>query len=155
MLPGYAKLPRLRPLPALLLLSCAVGTTIWLAAAHASSTAAPRPVLTKQSEAVQSARAASKKETLPSVAVTLTRRGFEPANLTMPGGRFFLTVENRSGNRGLTLRIDPEHGERVREVKQPEDELDWTDELRLTPGRYTLTTSERPDWVCHVTVTAQ
>jgi hypothetical protein len=40
-------------------------------------------------------------------------------------------------------------------VKQPDDELDWTDELRLTPGRYTLTTAERPDWVCHVTVTAQ
>jgi hypothetical protein len=147
----------LRPkmLTTVVVLACAVGATAWLAAAHASPTAPAQPVAAAQPGAVHTASAAGKKEVLPSVALTLTRRGFEPSEVTMPAGRFFLTVENRSGRRGLTLLIDPEHGNRVREVAQPEDELDWTDELRLTPGRYTLTTAERPDRVCHVTVTAQ
>ena len=95
-----------------------------------------------------------KKAVLPSVAVTLTPRGFEPSELSVNGIKFFLSVENRSGVRGLTLRLDPEHGNRVREFTQPEDELDWVDELSLTPGSYTLSVAGRPGWVCRVNVAA-
>jgi hypothetical protein len=100
-----------------------------------------------------SAVAPKAKELLPSEVVTITPRGFEPGELTRPAGRFFLTVENRSRTRGLTLILDPEHGERLREYTEPEGELDWADEIQLTPGQYTLTTRERPDWVCRITVT--
>ncbi|HWW75671.1 MAG TPA: hypothetical protein VNZ44_09760 [Pyrinomonadaceae bacterium] len=95
-----------------------------------------------------------KKAVLPSASVTLTPRGFEPSELSVGGVKFFLSVENRSGVRGLTLRLDPEHGNRVREFTQPEDELDWVEELGLTPGSYTLSVAGRPGWVCRVNVAA-
>jgi hypothetical protein len=96
----------------------------------------------------------AKKTVLPSAGVTLTPRGFEPAEVAVVGVRFFLSVENRSGLRGLTLRLDPEHGRRVREFTQPEDELDWVEELTLAPGDYTLTVADQPGWVCRVSVAA-
>jgi hypothetical protein len=151
------KLFRPKTLVLLIALAGSAGATAWLAAAPPSQTVTAHVVAVAQSETVQSASAANKKEkeVLPSVAVTLTRRGFEPSEVTMAAGRFFLSVENRSGRRGLTLLIDPEHGNRVREFTEPEDELDWTDELHLTPGRYTLAVAGHPEWVCHITVTAQ
>ena len=92
---------------------------------------------------------------MPSQIVAVTTRGFEPAEITQTTGHFFLNVENRSGRRGLTFIIDSEQGNRVREFTQPVDQLDWVDELQLMPGRYTLTTAEQPDRVCHITITAQ
>jgi hypothetical protein len=92
---------------------------------------------------------------LPSTVVAITPRGFEPAEVLLASGRSFLSVENRSGARGLTLRLDSEHGNRVREFTQPEDELDWADELNLTPGLYTLAVADHPGWVCRVVVNAR
>lgn len=133
----------------LTLLALTAKARAWLSSASATAPhAAPR-------NSVSTSPARSAKEVLPSEQVTITTRGFEPQALTRPAGRFFLSVENRSGQRGLTLIIDPEHGNRVREFTEPEDELDWTDELQLTPGRYVLTTREHPDWVCYITVTPQ
>jgi hypothetical protein len=138
------RLTKLKPLAALCLLvalgAVAVGANEWLRV--------PAP-------ARPSAPAGAKKEVLPAAVVTVTPRGFEPVEVTGVGGRFFLSVENRSGARGLTLRLDPERGNRVREFTQPEDELDWTDELDLTPGVYTLTVAGHPEWACHITMSAR
>jgi hypothetical protein len=131
------------------LLALAVSARAWL------SPAAPTAARPATRRALPAAPAREAKELLPSEQVTITPRGFEPSELTRPSGRFFLSVENRSRRRGLTLVLDPEHGNRVREYTEPEGELDWTDELQLTPGRYTLTTRERPDWVCQIIVTPQ
>lgn len=94
-----------------------------------------------------------KKQRLGYELITLTRFGFEPSQITRRGGHFFLAIENRSATRNLTIRIDPEHGNRVREVVQPADQLDWTDEMKLPPGRYRISTSDQPDRVCHLTIT--
>lgn len=132
----------------LTLLALGVSARAWLTPAVTPPRLTPR-------RAPPPAPARNAKELLSSELITITTRGFEPRELTRPAGRFFLTVENRSRRRGLTLILDPEHGNRVREYAQPEGELDWADELQLTPGRYTLTTRERPDWVCQITVTPQ
>jgi hypothetical protein len=133
----------------LTLLAMGISARAWLIPADATP---PRPA-PRRAPPPTSAR--NTKELLPSELITITTRGFEPRELTRPAGRFFLSVENRSRRRGLTLILDPEHGNRVREYTEPEGELDWTDELQLTPGRYMLTTRERPDWVCQITVTPQ
>lgn len=143
----------------LLIITC-LALTAFAASARAVLKSGRLPVshtsqATPAQRRAQPAPAQAKKEVLPSEDVTITQRGFEPQELTRPAGRFFLSVENRSGQRGLTLIIDPEQGERIREFTQPEDALDWIDELQLTPGRYTLTTREQPNWVCHITVTPQ
>ena len=97
--------------------------------------------------------AARKKEMLGYELVTLTRFGFEPAEITRRDGHFFLAIENRSAARNLTIRIDPERGNRVREITQETDELNWVDELKLPPGRYQISTADQPDRVCRLTIT--
>jgi len=91
----------------------------------------------------QSANAPRQKEILGYEVVTLTRFGFEPAEITHHGRRFFLAIENRSGLRDLTLRIDPEHGNRIVEVNQPDDQRSWVDEMNLPPGEYIISTPNR------------
>ena len=85
--------------------------------------------------------------------ISISRFGFETTEITRAAGKFFLMVENRSGLNPITLRLQAEHGEKVIEVTQPMDQLDWADEMNLHPGHYTLTIAERPSWVCEITIT--
>lgn len=96
----------------------------------------------------------SQKERLGYEVVTITRFGFEPSEITRQGGRFFLAVENRSALRNITIRIDPEYGNRVREVTQPADQMNWVDEMNLPPGRYRISTADKPERFCQLTITA-
>ena len=93
------------------------------------------------------------KERIGSEVITITRFGFETTEVNRPAGKFFLLIENRSGLNPITLRLKSERGEKVIEVTQPQDQLDWADELNLRPGQYTLTLAERPAWVCDITIT--
>ena len=97
--------------------------------------------------------APGRKEVLGYEVVTITRFGFEPAQITRSGGHFFLAVENRSGARNLTIRVDPAHGNRVREVVEPPDQLDWVDEMKLPPGQYQISTTDQPNRVCQLIIT--
>src|SRR6185503_1647954 len=97
--------------------------------------------------------AGRQKEKLGYEVIQITRFGFEPSAITRSGGRFFLAVENRSGTRNLTLRLDPEHGNRLIEITQPADQLNWVDVVRLPPGRYSISTADQPDRVCQLTIT--
>ena len=104
------------------------------------------------SQPAQVTPASRQKEILGYEVVTLTRFGFEPAEITHHGRRFFLAIENRSGLRDLTLRIDPEHGNRILEVNQPDDQLSWVDEMSLPPGEYIISTPNRAGSVCRLTI---
>lgn len=84
--------------------------------------------------------------------VTITPRGFEPAAISRSGGRFLLSVDNRSGLDEVTLRIDRVAGDRLREARVPRKELDWSEVADLTPGQYVLTEASHPQWVCRFTI---
>jgi len=84
--------------------------------------------------------------------VTITPRGFEPAAITRPKGRFLLPVDNRSGLDEVTLRIDRVAGDRLHEARVPRKELDWSEVVDLTPGQYLLTEASHPQWVCRFTI---
>jgi hypothetical protein len=101
------------------------------------------------------AMAATKKRHLGYEVVTIGRDGFQPQSITRAKGPFFLSVENRSLARLLTLQLSAEHGNRLLDVPQPDDQLEWIDELDLQPGSYVLTELNHPDWVCHLTITPQ
>jgi len=45
--------------------------------------------------------------------ITLTPDGFEPAEIKRSQGRFLLALDNRSGVREITLRLDREAGNRL------------------------------------------
>lgn len=149
-------LPRLRPFASRLAILCvAVAASVAFAAGVKPPQPAPDAAQAPEANVAASAGTQSQgpKETLTGEVITVSPRGFEPDEVTRPHGRFFLVIENRSGQRGLTFALDPEHGGRVREFTQPEDELDWADELNLPPGRYTLAVADRPGWVCRLNIT--
>ncbi len=87
--------------------------------------------------------------------VTLKPTGFEPAELTRPRGMFLLIVDNRSNNPDLLFRLDGENGKREHEQQTRKGgRLDWNKPLDLPPGRYLLTETNHPEWVCKITITA-
>jgi hypothetical protein len=87
--------------------------------------------------------------------ITITPRGFEPAEITRSKGRFLLAVDNRSGLDEVTLRLDRVAGNRLREVNVPRKELDWSEAFDLNPGQYVLSEANHPQWICRLTITAQ
>jgi hypothetical protein len=122
----------------------------WFAAAPPAHTeTAARPPL-----AAQAAQPTPDADAVKAELITLTPRGFEPAALTRPKGRMLLVVDNRSGLREMTLRLDAEHGQRLKEIHRGRGRLDAQELLDLPPGRYLLTEAEHPAWRCLITLTA-
>jgi hypothetical protein len=87
------------------------------------------------------------------VRVTIRPTGFDPAALTLRGGRFILAVDNRSGLEEVALAVTSESGPRVHEARVHRNRLDWRQQINLPPGHYTLTEADHPEWVCRITVT--
>lgn len=87
--------------------------------------------------------------------ITITPRGFEPAEITRSKGIFLLAVDNRSGLDEVTLRHDRVAGNRLHETRVPRKELDWSEVFDLNPGQYVLTEANHPQWACRFTITAQ
>jgi hypothetical protein len=114
----------------------------WLRATPANAT----PVLASQPKQEEQEKAKV-------ILFTIRPTGFEPAEATIPAGKYFVVIQNRSGLKELTLRLDTEVGGRLLEVSMPKGKLDWRRWLDLTPGDYTLTEANNPEWVCHVKIT--
>lgn len=89
---------------------------------------------------------------LPVVRITIRPTGFDPAEVTLPRGRFLLAVDNRSGLDELTFRLDREGAGRLHEVRMTREQLGWRKVLDPPPGVYVLTEAGHPDWVCRVRV---
>jgi hypothetical protein len=84
--------------------------------------------------------------------ITVAPHGFEPQELTRPRGRFLLMIDNRSGLETVALRLTREGGPRVREMRVPREEPDWSEVVDLDPGRYLLTEANHSGWVCVITI---
>jgi hypothetical protein len=63
-----------------------------------------------------------------------------------------LVVDNRTGLRELTFRLDREGAGRLREVRMPRERLSYREVFDPPPGVYVLTEAEHPTWVCRVRV---
>jgi hypothetical protein len=87
--------------------------------------------------------------------LTVSPRGFDPAEVRWPKGRIFLTVNNLSNVSELVLRLEREVGGRVKEMKLRSKKERSAGVLDLTPGDYLLTEANHPGWVCRIKVTPQ
>ncbi len=88
-----------------------------------------------------------------SVLLTITPRGFDLKEITVPAVPFFLLVENRSGLSEMSLSLQRETGNLVRAARVQREDLDWAELLDLTPGRYVITEASHPEQVCRLMVT--
>ena len=95
----------------------------------------------------RSAAASQKKKPVvtPSVLLTLTRKGFYPAEISIPQDPFFLVFENRSGLDDLDLQFDRATGGRLKEVSIVKEEPEWIEFLNLNPGDYVISDGRHPE----------
>ena len=91
--------------------------------------------------------------------LSIQPNGFEPSQITRSSGRFLLAIDNRSEVEDLRLRLNrvqthlPEPA--LLDVTVPKERLNLDEYINLPPGNYMLTEANHPDWVCHITITAQ
>ncbi|MEK6334073.1 MAG: hypothetical protein AABM67_03930 [Acidobacteriota bacterium] len=85
--------------------------------------------------------------------LTLWRTGFKPAEITRPKGAFVLIVVNNSRVRDISLQLNREAGNNLREVHLPPSKREWRELLDLPPGRYVITEANHSDWVCSLNIT--
>jgi len=88
-----------------------------------------------------------------SLLLTITPSGFDLKEITVPAVPFFLLVENRSGLGEMSVTLQRETGNIVKAARVQREELDWSELLDLTPGRYVISEASHPDQVCRLTVT--
>lgn len=91
---------------------------------------------------------------LESEIITTTARGFEPAQITRPEGKFILMIDNPTATE-LDFRLSRDNGQPLHEIRSTREEPDWNEILDLRPGRYVLTERSHPQWTCSVTITAR
>ena len=74
----------------------------------------------------------------------ISRHGIEPAELTIPAGRYFVAVDNALDSNDMDLDIDRVNGPRVKNGKTREGQLKFRDFVDFTPGQYVLTEKKNP-----------
>lgn len=84
--------------------------------------------------------------------ITLRTYGFEPSEITRPKGSFVLFVEDRSGRKDSTLRLQRLKGDHLRNINTSRMKDEWHDLINLTPGEYILTEGNNPDSRCQITI---
>jgi hypothetical protein len=120
-------------------------------AAHARGWLHSRPVAASATKPSQAQQTGSD---LQAELITITPRGFEPAEITRPAGRFILMVENQAELPEVTFRLDQEGGSRLYEKQLPQEQPEWSEVLDLQPGTYLLTEADHPDWLSRIIITA-
>ena len=85
--------------------------------------------------------------------LTLRPRGFEPAEVKRPAGRFLLAVSSQTGGEGVSLALARVQGQRLREMRMGRGRVRSVNEFDLPPGEYLLTAEGHPEWSCRLTLT--
>jgi hypothetical protein len=103
----------------------------------ATAEAAPQPVAPQTGE----------------ITVALRPAGFEPFEVTHTAGAFNLKIDNQSGAGQVTLRLYRRgQNEAVREIALTNGATEWTVELDLAAGDYSLTEANNPAWLLYIKV---
>jgi hypothetical protein len=85
----------------------------------------------------------------------ITPLGIEPAELTLPAGRYLVAIDNDSGFNALDVKIDKEGGPRLGNAQLPSGRRKWREFVDFTPGRHVLTDPTDTKRVCYLTITDQ
>lgn len=88
--------------------------------------------------------------TVDAVSITVNAGGFAPSEATCAAGSLNLSVSNQSGAEALTLRLTRDSGELVQEISLPQGTSQWSGEVTLSSGGYTLMEVNHPAWLFHI-----
>jgi hypothetical protein len=87
--------------------------------------------------------------------IILRPNGFEPAQITRPNGMFLLAIDNQTGLKDVTLRLERANGVREAEVQLPGHRVRWRKRVNLSPGDYVVKVAGHPEWVCRLAITTR
>lgn len=92
-----------------------------------------------------------------SIAVVLRWEGFEPPSITMPPGKNFIVVFNRTGLDEVDLKIQRtggpgRSGEVLAQRPSRRTEWNWNELVNLPVGEYEIREANHPQWVFRLSV---
>jgi hypothetical protein len=86
------------------------------------------------------------------ISLILSSSGFNPAEVRPQSGRFFLSIDNRSGSGDLIFKLSRPDGTLIRELRMSGAGGDWTEAFDLATGTYKLSETNHTAWVCTIVV---
>lgn len=87
--------------------------------------------------------------------ISITRNGFEPAEIRRPADPFLLAVNNHGRPTELSFEIYRVNGQKVHEMKGKKGEQHQRQILDLPPGQYVLKEASHPEWSCKILLSAK
>lgn len=87
------------------------------------------------------------------VLLALLPHGFENTEMQLAPGEYLFIIGNRTGLKGVNVRLEREAKESVAAAKVRGSRGDWKQRLKLTPGTYVITADDNPEWTCRIVVT--
>jgi len=90
---------------------------------------------------------------IKAIRFVISRHGIEPAELTIPSGRYFVAVDNALDLNEMYLNIDRVNGPRVKNGKTRKGQLKFRDFVDFIPGQYVLSEKKNPGMNSRITVT--
>lgn len=87
--------------------------------------------------------------------LTIRPTGFEPSEITVPAGEYFVIIQNATGLNQFALRVAREGGGDLLNVRLPFRRRYWKHTVNLQPGSFIVSEADHPEWKCRITVTGQ
>jgi hypothetical protein len=137
-----------------LLVIAFIGLTgiVWAWLAPAGKAQPSPPAIIASASLPVSTQESASGERLEAEIITITRTGFEPAEITRSEGRFLLAIQDRSGLAELKLRVSREGEGAQFLVPTLKKRRVWRDVVNPPRGRYLLTEANHPEWRCLIAI---
>jgi predicted PurR-regulated permease PerM len=86
------------------------------------------------------------------VTITVNSQGITPSTATANAGVIRLTIENQKAQQRVTLRVNDQAGETLREISVPDKATEWKTEVELPVGQFTISDVNNSSASCRITV---
>jgi|SRR5882672_6675669 len=145
--------------PSLVLIVLAVATIALVSARAKNSRLTRKAQVISTTETSQSAipvrsEPGSLQDSMEAELITVLPKGFEPAEIRRPAGKFLLAIDNRSGLPEVKLRLVAVAGGSVQDLRIRREKPDLRKVVELGPGVYLLTEANHPGWIGRLIITA-
>lgn len=90
------------------------------------------------------------------IQLSIRPEAIEPAQVTVPKGKYLLLLSNRTGLPELSVQLSRtnDNEEKLKDLKfANKSRYRWKGLLELPPGDYLLSVPSHPEWVCRITAT--
>ena len=92
------------------------------------------------------AQAQQKTQAIGGISVNLTRFGFEPSQITIPEGRFYIHIRNLTQTEAPVYSLYKNKTEKLQEDRLKKEQAGLDKILNLKEGDYSVQENTHPEW---------